>query len=283
MSAGETPAGQVALPRQESRKESPRWAKTLELMWQTSVFDFRRRYAETALGLAWGIIEPVAYSLVLYLIFTRGLRFGGTIPNYIGMLMLNVILFRSFREGTRNAMRALFQKRAMVNVRVPKPIVVLSGIFSAILVLGIALPVAFAWVLGDGVKPTLTWLLFPVMLLYLLLCTVVVGFVLAAFFAHWRDTALVWSLYGRILFLTSGVVFPYEIVRGEVFQAIAAWNPIVPLFVQARVWMIDPSAPTWPEAAGSTLYTWAPFITLGVLVILGLLTFRPWTRRVAEV
>jgi ABC-type polysaccharide/polyol phosphate export permease len=171
----------------------------------------------------------------------------------------------------------------MLNARVPRTIVVLSGVVSAILVMFIAVPIGFVWIIGDGVKVTVTWLLFPVLVLYLLLATVVVGFVLAAFMARWRDTALVWGLYGRILFLTSGVIFPYEIIKGELFRALAAWNPIAPLFVQARLWLIDPTAPNWPEAAGSTLNMLAPFITLGALAILALIVFRPWTRRVAEV
>jgi ABC-2 type transport system permease protein len=278
MSTPPTAAGDLTLPG----RPTPKWILALEMMWATATFDFRRRYAETALGLAWGILEPILYSLVCYMVFTRGLRFGGNVPHYVAMLMLNIMLFRGFREGAKNAMVALVQKRAMVGVRVPRIVIIFSGILSGLLLMFIGLPVGFAWIIETGVHITLTWLLFPVLLLYLLLVIVVIGFVLAAFYARWRDTQLVWGLYQRVLFLSSGVIFPYELIRGGTFQAIAAFNPLAPVFVQARVWFIDPTAPTWPEAAGSPLSTAAPFIVLGALAVLALLVFRPFTRRVAE-
>lgn len=270
-------------PKKPKTKERSRFRQTAELMWATAVFDYRRRYAETAFGVAWGILEPIIYSFVLYLVFTRGLRFGGTIPNYVAMLILNVTLFQWFRGGAKNAMRSLVNRKAWVkSVAIPRMVLVITGVLSATLLLATSLPVAFAWIFSYDIPVTLDWLLFPVLLLYLLGVTIIVGTVLAALFARWRDTAIVWSLMGRILFLTSGVIFPFDFIKGETFQTIAAFNPLCPAFVYARKWMIDTGAPSWPDASGSTLGTWAPFIVLAALGVLAVLIFKPFTRRVAE-
>jgi lipopolysaccharide transport system permease protein len=266
-----------------ARPRTHGWRRFAELIWATAVFDYKKRYAETVLGLVWGILEPIIYSFVLYLVFTRALRFGGTIENYVAMLILNVTLFQAFRHGTRNAMRSLVSRKAMVkSMRVPRIVLVLAGVFSAGLVLATSLPVAFAWIFGYSVEVTITWLLFPVILLYLLFVTIVVGMVLAALFARWRDTGVIWGLYSRILFLTSGVIFPFEFIKGEEFRTIAAFNPICPAFVQTREWMIDRQAPNWIEASGGGIAVFAPFIVLAGIVLIALLFFNRLTRRAAE-
>ena len=132
-------------------------------------------------------------------------------------------------------------------------LLVITGIVSATLMLATSLPVAFAWIFSYDVPVTLTWLLFPSCSSTGLAVTVVTGTLLAGLYSRWRDTAIVWGLMGRILFLTSGVVFPFEVIKGELFQTLAAFNPLCPGFVTARKWMIDPAAPNWADASGSTL------------------------------
>ena len=52
-----------------------------------------------------------------------------------------------------------------------------------------------------------------------------------------------------VLFYGSPVLYPIEVVP-ETLRDIIMLNPLAPLLEQARVWVIDPSAPTAAAAAG---------------------------------
>jgi ABC-type polysaccharide/polyol phosphate export permease len=259
------------------------WRRTADLIWATAVFDWRRRYAGSVIGLGWAILEPVLWTAVAYLVFTRILKFGGDIPDYVAMLLLNVMLFWSFRRGVRGAMRSLITKKAIVkSMQVPKVAFGLAGVLTAGLFLPINLAVAFVWILGYGIDPKLSWLLLPVIVAYLALVTIAFGLLLSALYARWRDTEHFWRPLNRVLFLASGVIFPFELIKGELFRTLAAVNPLCPVFVQARQWIIDPQAPSWIEASGSTLSAVLPFATLLVLAAITALVYRPLTRHAAE-
>ena len=83
------------------------------------------------------------------------------------------------------------------------------------------------------------------------------------------------------LFYGSAVLIPVEFA-GETLQKIMFINPIVPILVQTRVWMIDPDAPTAVELAGG----WAHLIPAAVVFVavcaLGWWYFNREAPRVAE-
>ena len=281
MSGSEAVADPLELRAPSTRSVDRR--RLRDLIWTTAIFDLRRRYAGSVIGLGWAILEPILWSFVLYLVFTRVIRFGGDVQDYVVVLLLNVLLFWFFRDGARHAMRSLRAKRAVVkSSRVPRVAFPLAAVLGSTLFLPINLFVVFVWILAYGIEPTLTWLLLPVLVLYLLAVTVVVGLLLSALYARWRDTEYFWRPLNRVLFLASGVIFPFELIKGEAFRELAAVNPLCPVFVQAREWIIDPSAPNWIDASGSTLAAILPFAVLLALGVITALAYGPLTRRVAE-
>ena len=67
------------------------------LIWLTAAADYKTRYLNSWLGYAWSLLRPLLFFAVLYVVFTRVVRFGGEIENYAALLLLNIMLFSSSR------------------------------------------------------------------------------------------------------------------------------------------------------------------------------------------
>ncbi len=245
--------------------------------------EYRRRYAGSVLGYAWALLRPLMLFAVLYIVFTRVIRFGGSVPDYPVLLLFNITLFFFFQEGTNAGLRAFVNRGSIMrSLKVPALATPLAAILAAAFTFAASLVVAIVWVLAYGVEPTSTWLLLPVLLLDLGVITVAVGILLSVLFVSFRDVGQAWHPISRLLFYASPVIFPFDYIPAGILRTIAATNPLSPLFVQARHWIIDPTAPTWTEATSNTFQTVAPFAVTLVLCALAAITFRHTRSRIAE-
>jgi ABC-type polysaccharide/polyol phosphate export permease len=78
------------------------------------------------------------------------------------------------------------------------------------------------------------------------------------------------------------VIFPFEYIPDGWLRTVAALNPLSPIFVEARRWIIDPSAPSWPSAAGNPLAVVLPFLVFAALLAVTIVRFGRQSRTIAE-
>ena len=55
------------------------------------------------LGYLWALMRPLLLFGVLYVVFSQVVKFGGDIPNYPVLLLLNIVLFSFFQDSTGSA------------------------------------------------------------------------------------------------------------------------------------------------------------------------------------
>ena len=94
----------------------------------------------------------------------------------------------------------------------------------------------------------------------------------ASLYVRVRDVGEIWSPLARALFYASPTLIPIEFYPAQ-WHWILYFNPLAPLFAQARVWVIDPSAPTYAEAIGGWIYLLIPLVLLFALAC-GVFFFR---------
>jgi ABC-2 type transport system permease protein len=259
------------------------WQRLWSLVWLSAVAEFRHRYAGSVLSYGWMLIQPVLFFAVLYAVFTRVVRFGGNVPNYPVLLLMNITLFLFFQEAATAAMRSFVARGALVRkMQFPRIAMPLASILTVSFVLAANLLVAFVWILGYGVDPTWTWLLFPLVVASLMIVTVVVGTLLAAIFVRYRDVGHFWIPLRRMLFYASPVIFPFTFIPDGFLHTVAAFNPLAPIFVQAHVWIIDPDAGNWLDVGGSPFEIAAPFLVFGALCAAAVVLFTRQARTIAE-
>jgi ABC-2 type transport system permease protein len=257
-------------------------ARFWRLLWYMAKTDFRLKYQGSVFGYLWSLMAPFLLFGILYLVFTEVVRFGN-VDNYAAMLIINIMLFQFFGEATSRAMTSIVARESLVRkMEFPRLVIPLSIILSATITLGLDLVVVLAFVvLIAGVPVLATWLLLPVLIIWLYAFTVGMSLVLAMVYVRFRDTAQIWNVLSRVLFYGSPVLFPIELFPAS-WKALLLLNPLAPLFAQTRVWIVDPGAPTFSEALGGAVFWIYPLLVLVTVLILGIWLFDRDAPRVAE-
>lgn len=252
------------------------------LLWRTSLSDYKSRYADSTFSYLWTIARPLMLFAILYVIFTSVIRFGGKIPDYPVILLLNIMLFQFFAEATNRSVRSMTARGLVRKMDIPRLVLPLSAVMTAGLVTLSALLVVFVWIVAYGVEPMWTWLLFPVIAIELVALTVATAVLVSALYVTHRDVAQVWPVFTRLLFYGSTIIYPLGFLPPGFLHDVWVVNPLSPILAQARVWIIDSSAPTWIEASGSTLAALAPLLVFLCICFAAVMSSRRAARVVAE-
>jgi ABC-2 type transport system permease protein len=279
------------VPTETTRHPVPRpgavggsWRRLGELVWLLAVTDFRRRFAQTALGRLWLVIGPLLFFGVVYLFVSEIIeRLVGVVPNFAVLLLLNLSLYTFFRNGAGNGMTSLTGGGGLVR-KMPMPRLALPAatILSAGFVLAGNLVVTVIWIVASGVDPRWTWLLLPVLLLWLVVVTSSFALLVSGVYVFLRDVSQIWGVIGRIGFYVSPILYPIQVVPKKVLYDALSFNPLAPVFAQTQTWLINAQAPSWFGSKGWGVMAFMPFIVLAVISVAGVLTFRQGARRVAE-
>jgi ABC-2 type transport system permease protein len=253
-----------------------------ELLWLIAQNEFRKAYHGTVLGYLWSLVRPLLLFGVLLLVFTKVFRLGSGVPSYPVLLLLNIVLFTLVQETTGGAVTSIVGNEGIVRkTQFPRLVIPLSIALTSLFNLGLNLVAVFAFIFIYGVDPLWTWLLLPVVLAPLILLTVALAVLLSALYVRFRDVALIWSVASTVLFYGTPILYPIEVVPKNL-RTIELFNPLAPIFIQARKWIIDPGAPGAVEAAGSWLRLMPAIILFFGIGVLAVVVFRRESPRIAE-
>lgn len=252
------------------------------LLWHMAVTDFRLKYHGSVFGYIWSLVSPLLLFGVLYLAFTRIVRFGADVENYAVVLLFNIMMFQFFAEATNRSMMSMVSNESVVRkMEFPRLVLPLSIILASTFTLLLDLVVVAAYAVIAGAGPLSTWALLPVLVIWLYVITLGTSLLLSTLYIRFRDTAQIWSVVSRVLFYGSPVLFPIERFPAG-WKAILLLNPLAPLFAQARVWLVEPTAPTFASALGGSVYWIYPILAMITIVVLGIWFFDRDAPRLAE-
>ena len=254
----------------------------LALTWTLAITDWKLRFYDSFLGVAWTLVRPFAFFAVIYVVFVEIADIGGQIRGYAQYLLLGLMLFGFYTEVTGGCLGALVTRGDLLRkIKVPYLIVPLSVTITALLNLGMALVAATFFLAVIGTYPTVDWLqLIPIVVL-LAIFALGTGLLLSALYVRFRDVAPIWEVVSQMLYYASPVLYVATMVP-ESFQRPYMANPIASLFTQMRHAIVDPTAAGAAEAIGGAPRLLIPLgIVLGTFV-LGLWVFNREAPRVAE-
>ena len=258
--------------------------RTWDLLWLTSLTDFRVRYSNTALGYVWSVLKPLLFFGIIYAVVTRVLRFSGNVENYAALLVLNLVVFQYFTEATGAALRSIPSKEPLVRkMQFPRIVIPLSvSLTAAISMVFNLLGVGLLFVLV-GVDLSWTWLLYPLVLIVLLLFTTALAMMLSVLYVRSQDVGQAWTLFLRAAFYATPILYPIDLEAiPDALQKLMIANPLTPLIEQGRIWILDASAPTTVEIAGPFFGLIVPLTILVASCVVGYWLFEREAPRVAE-
>ncbi len=133
-----------------------------ELLWLSTLTDFRMRYVDAVFGYFWALVQPLLTFGIIFLFLREILKFGGNIPNFAPMLMINIMLFQCFQQTTTRGMRSLASREALVRkMQFPRIVIPLSTSLTAAISLALNLAVGSVLLLAFGLYPEPGWLALP--------------------------------------------------------------------------------------------------------------------------
>jgi ABC-type polysaccharide/polyol phosphate export permease len=139
------------------------------------------------------------------------------------------------------------------------------------------------FILVSGVTPTWTWLLFPVVMGLLLGLTVAVSMIVSSLYPRYRDVSIIWTVFSTVLFYATPILYTGEYLeRHDLLRRLIMLNPLSPIFLLARKWFIQPSAPGPAAVAGGAVELLGPLAIYVGVCALAVWVFRREAPRIAE-
>jgi ABC-type polysaccharide/polyol phosphate export permease len=257
---------------------APRWwgrhsSSHAWLILQFALKDFKIRYTHSALGYAWSVLNPLIFFLIYYTVFSMFMRLD--VPNYPGFLLLGVVLWNFFSEGTANGANALLARADLLGKAVlPRQVVVYSALASAGLtfVINLLVFVGLVWVTGTEIRPSA--ICFPLLLIDLVLLTTGLALFLAPLYVRYRDVGYLWGIVLQMGFWLTPIIY-LDLMMPERFRWLVWVNPMGRIIGDSRRALIYG---WWPGMRGLALTT---LMSVAVFVI-GVVVFRRMQARIVE-
>lgn len=183
----------------------------------------------TILGRLWILAEPFLNSAIYIVVFGLILHIDRGIENFIAYIFAGAILFTYLNQSLQSSSEIMHQGAALIrSFTFPRAALVFSH--AEMLILN-ALPqyavmLLGVMVIGDGVLPSVYWLLFPIAVILQFMFGIGLSLFVASITARIPDLKFIWRLIGNFWFFSSGVFYSVaRFVNHPVLAAIMEANP----------------------------------------------------------
>ncbi len=234
--------------------------------------DFQSRYAGSALGLAWSLVQPLWTLLLLTFVFSTVMKIspvGSRTGHFAIFLFCGLLPWMALQEGVLRASTSITDNSSLVKkLRFPSEILVLSVVLSALLHEAIAGAIFLGVLAALG---ELRWGGLPLLLLAVPLqiaLTVGLGLLLGTLHVFFRDVAQVLGMILMGWFYLTPIVYPASLVP-ERFQAWIELNPLTALVGLYRQALLEGEV-SWVPGTVSLTLTAAVLLSIGLWIFASL-------------
>ncbi|KAF2412171.1 sugar ABC transporter [Microbacterium sp. B35-04] len=251
---------------------SPR--RYLHSLWLLSSRDLRVRYATSALGYLWSVLDPLVMSLIYWFIFTQVFGRGVGEEPYIVFLISVLLPWTWFNAAVTDFTKAFNKDARLVrSTSIPRTIWVNRIVLSKGIEFLFSLPVLVGFAVVGGATVNWAILLFPVAVLLQTVLLVGLGLLVAPLCVLFGDLERTTRLILRALFYATPIIYGVSDLPG-IFADLVAFNPLAGIFTMYRVGFFPDQWNTLSVVVGSLMC----FVFLG----LGMVVFRRLERPVLK-
>jgi lipopolysaccharide transport system permease protein len=241
------------------------------LVWR----DLKVRYKQTAIGVAWVVLQPLISMGVFTLFFGRLAKLPSDGLPYPVFYFAALAPWTYFSTALTSATNVVVEnQRVITKVYFPRLILPLSSVMSGLVDFGIAFVVLLALVWGYGLRSGVRAIWVPFLLLLALATALGVGLWLSALNALYRDVKYVMPFLVQFWMLASPVAYPSSLVPAK-WRWLYGLNPMAGVIEGFR-WALtghgQPPGELMLASAGAVM----------VLLVGGLLFFQRMEGTVAD-
>jgi lipopolysaccharide transport system permease protein len=226
--------------------------------------DFKVRYRNSVLGFLWSLLNPLAYMVILTLVFSLLFRVANP-RSYASWLLIGLLVWRFFVIGTAQGLSSILGNPSLVTkVYLPRELIVLSNnvanLFGAALEFLALLPLLVLL----GVNLSAYALLLPAILVSEFVLIAGLSLVLSSLNLKYRDFNQVWEIALQLGFFLSPIVYDVSLIP-ERFQFVYSLNPVTRLIESTRAIFLK-SQPPSPYDGLVILSSIVVFLLAGLLI-----------------
>lgn len=242
------------------------------LIWR----ELKVRYKQTALGVAWVVVQPLVATLIFTVIFGNLARMPSNDLPYPVFALAGLLPWNYFAAALGRAGTSLVQNAHVITkVYFPRILIPMAGVISMLLDFCISFVVLLALMLFYQVNPAWTLLTMPLFLLLAIGCALGVSLWLAALNVQYRDVNHLLPFVIQAWMYITPIVYPVSLIP-EQWRILYGLNPMASVVEGFRAAVTGQGGPT-----GEMLLT-STFIVMALLVS-GLIFFRQTEQTFADI
>lgn len=203
--------------------------------------EIKRKYARSYLGILWSVLNPLLSMAVLSLIFTT--IFKRSIENFPIYYLTGQIMWSLFSTATSTSMTAIVDnKLLMMKVKLSKQTFITARVLTAVVNFGYSLIAYVLMMLVFRVDPSLSMLLVIVDVLFLVLFSMGLSYVLATLYVFFADIHHLYTVVLTLWMYASALFYPVDSLS-QVMRTIVEINPVYAYIDFARECVLQGTCP----------------------------------------
>jgi lipopolysaccharide transport system permease protein len=235
--------------------------------------DFKVRYRNSVLGFLWSLLNPLAYMVILTLVFSFLLRVN--IQNFAPWLLVGLLVWRFFSISTAQGLYSIVGNPSLVGkVYIPRYMIVLSNSVANFLGAALEFVALLPLLVFLGVNPTIYAIFLPIVLVMEFLLVFGLSLFLSSLNLKYRDFDQLWGLALQLGFFLSPIVYDTNLIP-ERYQFLYSLNPVTSLIESTRSILLFQRL---PSLFNSTVIV----ASIAVFLLIGFIVFGRLERRFAE-
>lgn len=244
----------------------------LFLVWR----DLKVRYKQTALGVAWAVLQPLATMLVLSIFFGRLAKVSSDGVPYPLFAFCALLPWQMFAFVLTESSNSLVSNQALITkIYFPRLIIPIVPVFTALVDFTVSFSMMLVMMVFYGVTPKASVLLLPFFVAMAACAAFAVGVWLSALTAEYRDVRYTIPFLTQFWMFATPIAYSSSLVPAK-WRLLYGLNPMVGV-VEGFRWALLGTAPT----------SLVPlFASMGMVLFLlcgGLLYFRRLESTFADV
>ena len=232
-------------------------------------------YAQTILGFAWAILNPLIQIIVFSVVFGRVAKVSTEGLPYALFSSVAIIPWTYMQEAMTQSSQSLVQGQNMLGkVYFPRLIFPLSPAFARLVDFMISMLLLSFVMFWYRVPPTWNLLYFPVFLLFMVMVASGVGMWLSSFAIRYRDFKYAMPFVMKMLIYSAPIVYSAASIPAK-YRLVYSLNPIVGVIEGFRASLLGTPMP-WD-------YIWPGMLIAVLMFFTGALYFKRMERVFVDV
>ncbi len=192
------------------------------LIWR----DVKVRYKQTALGVAWVVLQPLATTVIFTIIFGNLAKMPSENVPYALFAMAGLIPWNYFAGAfSRGGMSLVGNAHLISKVYFPRLVIPIANVAGGLIDLAIVLMVLLGLMLFYGSVPTAAVITLPLFLLLAIAAALGVSLWLSALNVQYRDVSYLIPFLAQFWLYATPVIYPSSLIP-EQWRIIYGLNPM---------------------------------------------------------